>query len=136
MSTALQDMFTGWKSGTVGRLKFGLYFAFLFILTAISIFFFLKDPLNLLSNLFFWFATLLQYDCGLLIIIKRYRELTRFPVLFALLHWGVGVLALRNHWPALAVVSLVFLLILLVAPGYKSALLTDDQNESEKIARD
>lgn len=117
MNIILTDMFVGWKSGTLGRLKFFLYSFFLMLISAAGIYLSLTESGNWLISLFNVLATLLNYYCGLLIMIKRYRELTRFPLIFALLLWGIVIGSLLMGSQVLAAIGLIMLLILYVAPG-------------------
>lgn len=117
MNIILKDMFVGWKSETLGRLKFFLYSLLLTLISALWFFFLFTGPNNGLLTLFYVLVILLNLYCGLLIMIKRCRELTRYPVIVALVLWGIQTGALQTNAPLLAALSLISLLILFFAPG-------------------
>ncbi|QMI06789.1 hypothetical protein [Citrobacter sp. RHB25-C09] len=113
----LNDLFIGWKSGVLGRLKFFLYFL---LITAVSLFttwFATVNPLSLFAFFIFWLGTVLSYYCGILVVVKRYRELVPFPVIMAVIHLAAGILALVKEWEWLSIVCSIVFLLLIAAPG-------------------
>lgn len=129
MRTFFMDMFVGWRAGTLGRVRLGIYVVILLALSVSGIYVFLNNLYSLPAFFFFVLTTVLNYYCGLLVMIKRYRELTRYPVIFSLAHWGLSVAYSYTLSPALGALSLVLLLILLVAPGRHSPAGADEQGE-------
>ena len=127
MRTFFMDMFVGWRAGTLGRVRLGIYIVILMMLLVSGLYFFLRNFDNLFALFYFMLTTVLNYYCGLLVMIKRYRELTRFPVIFALVHWGIAIAYSYTHLSALCALSLVLLLILLVAPGRRVERLAEPQ---------
>lgn len=123
----LSDLFIGWKSGVLGRLKFFLYFLLITAVSLLTSWFATANPLSLFALFIFCLGTALSYYCGILVVVKRYRELTPFPVIMAVIHLVAGILALVKEWEWLSIVCSIVFLLLIAAPGRR--VFTDETTE-------
>ncbi|WP_058912452.1 hypothetical protein [Entomohabitans teleogrylli] len=123
----LQDLFTGWRAGTFGRVKFFIYFLVLAVnvwlgVQVIWLTYFVN---NWLLQWLFWLTVVLNYYCGLLLYIKRLRQLVAYPVPWALGCWILTILFQRFPWSheqywlrmGISLVNLVMLCLLLFSPA-------------------
>ncbi|SQI35905.1 Uncharacterised protein [Leminorella richardii] len=113
----LKDLFIGWRSGTMGRVKFGIYTLAVVLLQILALWYSL---LNLYSTFAFWLfclATIIAYYSGFLLLVKRWRELVPYPVLFALASWGMSLISVRYQSMLVATVSCIILLLLVCLPA-------------------
>lgn len=113
----LNDLFIGWKSGVLGRLKFFLYFLLITAVSLLTTWFATVNPLSHFAFFIFWLGTVLSYYCGVLVVVKRYRELVPFPVVFAIIHLAAGMVALVKAWEWVSIICSIVCLLLFAAPG-------------------
>lgn len=113
----LNDLFIGWKNGTLGRLKFFLYFILITVISLLTTWFSIVNPFSVFALFICWLGIILSYYCGLLVATKRYRQLVPFPVIIAIIHWGAGVLAFWKGWQWLNMVCAIIFLLLIAVPA-------------------
>lgn len=97
----INDLFIGWRDGTLGRARFLVSMLVVIALTVASLWAaynmpYTEHPLSL--QCFFWLMLLSSYYCGFLTTVKRFRELVTYPVIWTLVWWISALFVQYYPW--------------------------------------
>ncbi len=131
----ITDLFIGWRTGTLGRGRFLVCALIVTALTVIGIWAAINTVYSgntLIFQWLYWLTLLCSYYSGLLIIIKRFRELVAWPVVWAVLWWVCLLLVQYLPWSresqylqmGASLVSLLVFGLLFCAPARRGDLNT------------
>lgn len=135
----ITDLFIGWRTGTLGRGRFlvcALIVAALTVISIWSIWAAINTPYSgntLIFQWLYWLTLLCSYYSGLLIIIKRFRELVAWPVVWTVIWWVFLLLVQHLPWSresqylqmGASLVSLLVFGLLFCAPARRGDLNTE-----------